>query len=215
MITVPSESLTFCKVRSVKPPVSNSRNGYSSGILPNSSRRPAGHPPPQSIPCLSATSSAARSTPVWPPDIIFTYYSAAGGVSPAFSAGSVASRNNVRALDHQDHRLFRRACAMAHAFGNDEGLPRRKTHNAIFEIDQEMSVENEKEFIDVFVFVPVIFALNHGQSDDRIVHLAKRLVVPLIRAGIGQFLHIDQFKRSVQNVEKSCTENLSAICWNP
>src|SRR5439155_21039470 len=72
MITVPSESLTFCKVRSVKPPVSNSRNGYSSGIRPNSSRRPAGHQPPQSIPCFSATSSAARSTPVCPPEIIFT-----------------------------------------------------------------------------------------------------------------------------------------------
>src|SRR5438128_11316666 len=72
MITVPSESLTFCKVRSVKPPVSNSRNGYSSGILPNSSRRPAGHQPPHLIPCLSAASSAARSTPVCPPEIIFT-----------------------------------------------------------------------------------------------------------------------------------------------
>ena len=102
---------------------------------------------------------------------------------------------------------------MAHTFGHDEALLRRKIDDAIFEIDQEMSVENEKEFIDIFVFVPVVFALNHGQPDDRIVHLAKRLIVPLIRASIGQFLHIDQFKRSVQNVEeRSCTENLSAIC---
>ena len=47
---------------------------------------------------------------------------------------------------------------MAHTFGHNEALLRRKTDNAIFEIDQEMSVENEKEFIDIFVFVPVIFA---------------------------------------------------------
>src|SRR5438552_8089655 len=181
MITVPSESLTFCKVRSVNPPVSNPRNGYSSGILPNSSRRPAGHHPPHSISCLSATSSAARSTPVWPPEIIFT----------CLSARLAAGRNDVRALDHQDNRSFRRACAMAHTFGHDEALPRHKINNAIFEIDQEMSVEDEKEFIDIFMFVPVIFALNHRQPNDRIVHLAKRLVVPLVRAGIGQFLDID------------------------
>src|SRR6266446_4945632 len=181
MITVPSESLTFCKVRSVKPPVSNSRNGYLSGILPNSSRRPAGHQPPQAIPCFSATSSAARSTPVCPPEIIFT----------RLSACLVAGRNNVRTLYHQDHGSFRRTCAMAHTFGHDEALLRRKIDNAIFEIDQEMSVENEKEFIDVFVFVPMIFALNHRQPNNRIVHPTKRLVVPPVRAGIGQFLHID------------------------
>jgi len=80
---------------------------------------------------------------------------------------------------------------MADPFGHDEALLGRKIDNAIFEIDQEMSIEDEKEFIDVFVFVPVIFALNHRQPNDRIVYLAKRLVVPLVRASIGQLLHID------------------------
>jgi hypothetical protein len=47
---------------------------------------------------------------------------------------------------------------MAHTFGHDEALLRHKINNAIFEIDQEMSVKNEKEFIDIFVFVPVVFA---------------------------------------------------------
>ena len=80
---------------------------------------------------------------------------------------------------------------MAHTFGNNKALLRRKINNAIFEIDQEMSVENKKEFFDIFVFVPVIFALNYRHPYDRIVYLAKRLVVPLVRAGIGQFLDID------------------------
>ncbi len=86
---------------------------------------------------------------------------------------------------------------MAHTFRHNKALLRRKIDNAIFEIDQEMSLENEKEFIDVFVFVPVIFPLNHREPNDRIVYLAKRLVVPVIRASIGQFLDIDQFKRPV------------------
>lgn len=80
---------------------------------------------------------------------------------------------------------------MTHPFRHNEALPRRKIDHAIFEIDQEMSVENKKEFIDLFVLVPVILALNHGQSNDRVVYLAERLIVPLVRPGIGQFLHID------------------------
>src|SRR6266566_5829627 len=168
-MTVPSESFTFCNVRSVNPPCSNSLSGYRSGILPTSSRRPAGHHPPQLIPFFSATSRAARSTPVCPPETIFT----------CLSALLVAGRNNIRALDHQDHRSFRSPGAMAYTFGHHKALLRRKINNAIFKIDQEMSVQNEKEFIDVFVLVPVIFALNHGQPDDRIVYLAKGLIVPL------------------------------------
>ncbi len=92
---------------------------------------------------------------------------------------------------------------MAHTFRHDEALARQKIDCAIFEIDQEMSVQNEKEFIDVFVFVPVILALHYRHPDDRIVHFAKRLVVPFVRASISQLLHINQFKRPVQNVEVS------------
>ena len=54
-----------------------------------------------------------------------------------------------------------------------------------------MPIKHEKEFIDVLVFVPVIFALNHRHPDDRIVHFAKRLVEPFVGAGIGQLLHIN------------------------
>ena len=89
---------------------------------------------------------------------------------------------------------------MTHTFWNNKAVPRSKIDNAILEIDHEMSVQNEKEFINVLVLVPMIFALHHRQPDDRVVHLAKRLVVPFVGTGISQLLHIDQFKRSVQNV---------------
>ena len=90
---------------------------------------------------------------------------------------------------------------MANTFWHNETLPRRKIDNAIFEIDQKVSVKNEKEFIDLLVFVPVIFALYHRQPDDGIVHLAKRLVEPFVRARVGQFLDIDEFERFVQNIQ--------------
>ena len=48
---------------------------------------------------------------------------------------------------------------MAHAFRHDKALSRRKIDYAIFEIDQESPIEHEEEFIDVFVFVPVILPL--------------------------------------------------------
>jgi len=92
---------------------------------------------------------------------------------------------------------------MAHTFGNNEALLRCEIDAVILEIDQEMSVQNEKEFINIFVFVPVIFALHHCHPDDGVIHLAKCLVVPFVGAGIGQLLHIDEFKRSVQKVQVS------------
>ena len=53
---------------------------------------------------------------------------------------------------------------MAHAFRHDEALSRRKVDDSIFEIDQELPIEHEEKFIDVFVFVPVILALNDRHS---------------------------------------------------
>jgi len=86
---------------------------------------------------------------------------------------------------------------MAHPFGNNKALPRRKIDNAIFEIDQKKSVQNEKEFVNVFVLMPVIFALHYRHPDDRVVHLAEGLVEPFICAGICQLLDIDELERPV------------------
>jgi len=100
------------------------------------------------------------------------------GVSPAHS---VASRNNVGALDHQDHRSFRRARAMTHALGNNKALPRAEIDNTIFKVNEEISIENEKEFIDVLVLMPVVLTLHYCHPDDAVVDLATRLIVPLVR----------------------------------
>ena len=92
---------------------------------------------------------------------------------------------------------------MTHTFGNNEALLRCEIDNVILEIDQKPSVQNEKEFINILVFVPVIFALHDRQPDDGVIHFAKRLVIPFVGAGIGQLLRIDELERPVQNVQVS------------
>ncbi len=92
---------------------------------------------------------------------------------------------------------------MPNSFRHDETLPRTKLDHLVFKIDQEMAVENKEELVDVVVLVPVIFTLQHPQPHDRVVHLTKSLVVPFVRARIDQLRHVDDFKRSMQNVQVS------------
>jgi hypothetical protein len=58
---------------------------------------------------------------------------------------------------------------MAHTLGHNESLPGCKIDNPVLKIDQEMSIKNEKEFVNVPVFMPMLFALNHRYPDDRVV----------------------------------------------
>ena len=92
---------------------------------------------------------------------------------------------------------------MAYTFWHDETLPRRKLNDAIFEVDQEPAIEHEEKFIDIVMLMPVIFTLNYRHPDDCVVHFAERLVIPFVGAVIGQLLHINQFKRAMQDVQVS------------
>src|SRR5947207_3340120 len=92
---------------------------------------------------------------------------------------------------------------MRHALGHDESLARRKVDCAIVEVDQETARNNVKEFIQVFMRMPMIFAFDDPEPHHRIVHFAKRLVPPFVCARISELLHIDHLQRPVQNVQKS------------
>lgn len=103
---------------------------------------------------------------------------------------------------------------MTHTLRHDEALPRRKINDPIFKIDQKSPIEHEKEFINVVVFMPMILALYNGHPDHRIVHLANRLVVPFVSAGVGQLLHINHFKRSVKDVQvRFVRKGLRRFIW--
>ena len=86
---------------------------------------------------------------------------------------------------------------MPHTARHHESLTRRKIDNAIFQIDEKIPIKDEKEFIDIFMLVPMIFALNHCKPNDRVVHVAKRLVIPFVCASISQPLNIDNLERPV------------------
>jgi len=91
---------------------------------------------------------------------------------------------------------------MANALGHDKALTWCELDRFVFEVDQEISIEHKKEFIDIVMLVPVIFPFEHADSDYRIVHFAKGLVIPLVFARLCQFLNVDDFERAVQNVQE-------------
>jgi hypothetical protein len=55
-----------------------------------------------------------------------------------------------------------------------------------------MPLKYKKELIIGVVFVPVILALHHAQADDLIIHPAKCLVVPRVRAGPDERGYVHQ-----------------------
>ena len=75
---------------------------------------------------------------------------------------------------------------MLDAFGNDKSLLWLQINRAIFKIDDEVPLQDEEELVVVVMFVPVVFALHDSQANNGVVHLAERLVVPLLGAGFHQ-----------------------------
>ena len=55
---------------------------------------------------------------------------------------------------------------MANTFRDDETLTRREFNSLVLEIDQEISIEDKEEFIDVIVFMPVVFAFENADPHD-------------------------------------------------
>src|SRR5262249_44727324 len=53
-----------------------------------------------------------------------------------------------------------------------------------------------KELVFGIVLVPMKFALQDADADNRIVDAAQSLIEPLLRAGSRERLHIDEFERS-------------------
>ena len=84
---------------------------------------------------------------------------------------------------------------MLHTARHNETLAGSKIDRAIFEVDEQTPVDHVKEFIELFVLVPVLLALDDTEPDDRIVHLAERLVPPFLGALIGEPAHIDHLER--------------------
>jgi len=74
---------------------------------------------------------------------------------------------------------------------DNEPLSRVELNSAVFKIDNQPAFNNVKEFVVIIVLVPMIFTFNDAKAYYRPVHLAKRLVVPLVTTGVGESLFVD------------------------
>ena len=70
----------------------------------------------------------------------------------------------------------------------------------VVHVDQQLSLDHVEKLVVIVVLVPVILAFNYAQANHRFVHLAKRLVIPLVGAGGGERPLVDYFALLVVNV---------------
>lgn len=91
---------------------------------------------------------------------------------------------------------------MHKALRDYESLLRPQIHRAIFKIDNKMAFQDKEELVVAIVFVPVILTLHHPQANNRIVHFAQRLVLPLVIAGFHQRRNVHQSQRRKFDVQK-------------
>src|SRR5947207_14866332 len=82
-----------------------------------------------------------------------------------------------------------------------EALSRAECDRASLEIDDELALYYIEELVVGVVLMPVILALHHAQSDDRVIHLAEGLVIPLELAGVDQRLDVDNGEMRKEDVE--------------
>ena len=69
---------------------------------------------------------------------------------------------------------------------DDKALLLDKLDAPILEIDDETTFDDKEELVVIVMLVPVVLALQDAETDDRIVHLAKRLVVPAVGTRLHQ-----------------------------
>ncbi len=84
---------------------------------------------------------------------------------------------------------------------HNQSLTWPKLGTAPFEINDEPALHYVEKLVFRRVLMPVIFALDHSHSNDRIVHAAQRLVPPLIRTGVCKFFLPHDFERAVLDVQ--------------
>jgi len=106
---------------------------------------------------------------------------------------SVSRRDDPGVFDHKDYGTLRSARAVQDSLGDNEALSRSEFHGSILQVDQESPLDHIEEFIISVVLVPVIIAFYNPQPHYGLVNLAQRLVVPLVRAGVGESLLVDHF----------------------
>jgi hypothetical protein len=96
---------------------------------------------------------------------------------------------------------MRRARAMDDSPGNDKSLSWIEFYRLVFEVNEQLAIDDVEELIVGIMLVPVILTLENAKPNDGIIYLAQRLVIPLELASIGESFGIDNFKGFVENIQ--------------
>jgi len=78
----------------------------------------------------------------------------------------VSRRNDSCVFHHQDDGALRSTGPMFETLGHHESLPRSHSDGTIWQIDQELAIQDEEELVVVVVFMPGVFPLHHTQAHD-------------------------------------------------
>src|SRR5688572_15042810 len=92
---------------------------------------------------------------------------------------------------------------MDDALGDHESLPRLELNGVNLQVDQESPFNYIEKFIKVIVLVPVVFAFHNPEPNDRVIHAAQRLVVPLVSARRDESRDVDYLEGTVLLIQMS------------
>jgi hypothetical protein len=79
---------------------------------------------------------------------------------------------------------------MHNTFCDRDALIGIQLDGLVFEIDQELTFEDEEKFIVVVVFVPVVFAFDDAEANYAVVYVGEGLVEPLMRAFPHELVYV-------------------------
>jgi hypothetical protein len=105
-------------------------------------------------------------------------------VAPFGIGDSVPGWHHASGFDHEDRGPLWCSCLVQDTFGHGVSLvPSEYDRLAIFEIYQQLAVENQEELVLVIVLVPVKLTLEDAETHDGIVDGGKSLVEPRLVSG--------------------------------
>lgn len=85
---------------------------------------------------------------------------------------------NRARFHHKYNRSLGRSGAMHHPSRYGYALMGIQFNRSLFRIDEQLSLDDKKEFIVVIMLVPVVFSLDDPQPHYALVHPGQRLIEP-------------------------------------
>ena len=117
---------------------------------------------------------------------------------------SVAGGIYAAPFDHQDGCPLGSPRPVEGFSWNRKTLVGFKDYRFAFQVDEEPSLEDEKELVFRVMLMPVKLPLEDSESDDTVIDPTKRLVGPFFLACGYQARYIDEFQESEFDVGFDC-----------